>query len=125
MSNADFSRPKKYRGLSTSLRSGRDDTSVGAIGWEGMSDGLTVQINGVERSFAELRAGAPLAGVVDALGLKADRVAVELNGEIAPRTAWAERLVKDGDRLEIVHFVGGGFDKQEQRQKRSRRGRKG
>ena len=50
-----------------------------------MSDGLTVQIaNRVERSFAErCGAGAPLAGVVDALGLKADRVAVELNGEIA------------------------------------------
>jgi sulfur carrier protein len=88
-----------------------------------MSDGLTVQINGVVRSFAELRAGVPLAGVVEALGLKADRIAVELNGEIAPRTAWAEQVVKAGDRLEIVHFVGGGCDEQEQRQKRSRKGR--
>jgi sulfur carrier protein len=73
-----------------------------------MSDGLTVQINGKERSFAELRAGVPLAGLVEALGLKADRIAVELNGTIAPRTEWAERVVKDGDRVEIVHFVGGG-----------------
>jgi sulfur carrier protein len=88
-----------------------------------MSDGLTVQINGAARSFADLRAGVALAGVVEALGLKADRIAVELNGEIAPRTAWAERAVKDGDRLEIVHFVGGGCEKQRQRQKRSRKGR--
>jgi sulfur carrier protein len=73
-----------------------------------MSEGLTVQINGVARSFAELREGVQLAAVVEALGLKADRIAVELNGEIAPRTAWVERVLKAGDRLEIVHFVGGG-----------------
>lgn len=40
--------------------------------------------------------------------LKADRVAVEHNGVIAPRTTWAQVQVDAGDRLEIVHFVGGG-----------------
>jgi thiamine biosynthesis protein ThiS len=35
-------------------------------------------------------------------------VAVELNREIAPRSTWAETKLNDGDRLEIVHFVGGG-----------------
>jgi sulfur carrier protein len=34
---------------------------------------------------------------------------VELNGEIAPRTTWTARTVSEGDRLEIVHFVGGGL----------------
>jgi hypothetical protein len=40
--------------------------------------------------------------------MKPDRVAVELNREIAPRNTWLEIQIKDGDRLEIVHFVGGG-----------------
>jgi sulfur carrier protein len=65
-------------------------------------------INGQPRSFAELQPGVALAEVVAALGLKADRIAVELNGEIAPRMSWAERVVREGDRLEVVHFVGGG-----------------
>jgi len=40
--------------------------------------------------------------------MKADRVAVELNLDIAPRDRWRETTLKEGDRLEIVHFVGGG-----------------
>jgi thiamine biosynthesis protein ThiS len=40
--------------------------------------------------------------------MKGDRVAVELNREIVPRPEWPGTLLKDGDRLEIVHFVGGG-----------------
>jgi thiamine biosynthesis protein ThiS len=73
-----------------------------------MNEPLKVQINGQPRSMAELTAGVSLADLLAALGLKADRIAVELNGEIAPRTTWAETTVKDGDRLEVVHFVGGG-----------------
>ncbi len=42
------------------------------------------------------------------LGLKGDRVAVEHNGNIVPRAEWANTSLEDGDRLEIVHFVGGG-----------------
>jgi sulfur carrier protein len=73
-----------------------------------MGAGLTVQLNGQSRSLAGLQSGASLLDVVVALGLKADRIAVELNGEIAARAAWAGRPVSEGDRLEIVHFVGGG-----------------
>ena len=40
--------------------------------------------------------------------MKGDRVAVELNREIVPRARWIDTSLKDGDRLEIVHFVGGG-----------------
>jgi sulfur carrier protein len=94
--------------------------------------GLTVQLNGQNRSFEGLQAGVALAAVVEALGLKADRIAVELNGEIAPRTAWGERTVSEGARLEIVHFVGGGaglvrWEDQRQRdeQRRSREGGEG
>jgi len=42
------------------------------------------------------------------LGLQGDRVAIEQNGNIVPRADWANAGLKDGDRLEIVHFVGGG-----------------
>ena len=42
--------------------------------------------------------------------MKQDRVAVELNREIVPRTQWDETQLSEGDRLEIVHFVGGGID---------------
>jgi sulfur carrier protein len=40
--------------------------------------------------------------------MKSDRVAVELNRDIVPRDRWAETTLNDGDRLEVVHFVGGG-----------------
>jgi thiamine biosynthesis protein ThiS len=67
-------------------------------------------INGEERSFAD---PAPplqltLSALVDALDMKSDRVAVELNREIVPRDRWPQTPLKDGDRLEVVHFVGGG-----------------
>jgi sulfur carrier protein len=69
---------------------------------------LTIQLNGQHRTFTELTSPADLASVIITLGLKADRVAVEHNGEIVSRAKWGEARVADGDRLEIVHFVGGG-----------------
>ena len=69
---------------------------------------LTLILNGQTREFAELSQNATLAGVLGVLALKSDRVAVELNGMIAPRETWAACAVQDRDRLEIVHFVGGG-----------------
>ena len=62
-------------------------------------------INGAEREFANV---ATLASLVEQLGMKADRVAVELNREIVSRDRWNQTRLSDGDRLEIVHFVGGG-----------------
>ena len=70
--------------------------------------GLSVTINGNTREFERLEAGASLADVVAELKLKADRVAVERNGDIAVRESWSEVRVEPGDRLEVVHFVGGG-----------------
>ncbi len=66
---------------------------------------MVLTINGEERTFAAL---PNLAALVEQLGMKSDRVAVELNRDIVPRTRWSETPLKDGDRLEIVHFVGGG-----------------
>jgi sulfur carrier protein len=62
-------------------------------------------INGEERTFAD---PPNLAALVKELGIKSDRVAVELNRDIVPRGRWTETPLKSGDRLEIVHFVGGG-----------------
>ena len=66
---------------------------------------MRLTINGEERSF-EL--GLDLAGLVEALGLDARKVAVERNLEIVPRSTYARVMLADGDRLEIVQFVGGG-----------------
>ena len=62
-------------------------------------------INGNEQSFA---APLTLAQLIEQLGMKGDRVAAELNREIVARAQWTETSLQDGDRLEIVHFVGGG-----------------
>jgi sulfur carrier protein len=62
-------------------------------------------INGEDKTFSD---ALTLAQLVEQLGMKGDRVAVELNREIVSRAQWAETTLKDGDRLEVVHFVGGG-----------------
>jgi len=66
---------------------------------------MRVQINGEEK---ELPGNFKLSELVEHLGLKADRLAVELNRDVIPRTQWGETQLHEGDRLEIVHFVGGG-----------------
>jgi thiamine biosynthesis protein ThiS len=66
---------------------------------------MNLTINGEERV---LPTAETLAALVDQLGMKSDRVAIELNREIVPRDQWLRTPLQDGDRLEIVHFVGGG-----------------
>jgi len=66
---------------------------------------MKLLINGEERSFGD---DLTLAALVDQLGVKPDRVAVELNHNIVRRDAWGATALRDGDRLEVVHFVGGG-----------------
>lgn len=68
---------------------------------------MTLHINGEARTFAD-PVPATLAALIDSLGMKSDRVAVELNRDIVPRDRWAVTELHDDDRLEIVHFVGGG-----------------
>lgn len=67
---------------------------------------MKLEINGNTREFA---ADLTLAGLIEQLGMKPDRVAVELNREIISRDLWSSTALRDGDRLEIVHFVGGGI----------------
>jgi len=69
---------------------------------------MKLQINGEERTFSDVSLPFTLASLLEALGMKADRVAIELNRDIVPRDRWAETKLNEGDRLEVVHFVGGG-----------------
>ncbi len=66
---------------------------------------MKLQINGQEKTYEE---ALTLAGLIAQMGLKTDRVAVELNLNIVPRDRWAQTNLSDGDRLEVVQFVGGG-----------------
>jgi sulfur carrier protein len=68
---------------------------------------MTLHLNGEEKSF-DVTAPFTLAALIESLGMKSDRVAVELNRDIVPRDQWTETILNEGDRLEIVHFVGGG-----------------
>jgi thiamine biosynthesis protein ThiS len=69
---------------------------------------MNLQINGEPHALADAEAGFTLAALIESLNMKPDRVAVELNREIVPRDRWPQTQLKEGDRLEIVHFVGGG-----------------
>lgn len=69
---------------------------------------LTLILNGQSRVFKSIPQPASLEQLIEELGLKSDRVAVEHNGEIVPKAVWAGIILGEGDRLEVVHFVGGG-----------------
>lgn len=73
-----------------------------------MQQGLTIQLNGTERTFDGLGSCPTIADLVSALQFRADRVALERNGEIVSRAAWSATNLLSGDRIELVHFVGGG-----------------
>ena len=66
---------------------------------------MRLLLNGEERDVAEV---VTIADLVAALGLDARKVAVERNLEIGPKSLHATTALTDGDRIEIVQFVGGG-----------------
>ena len=68
-------------------------------------DTLSIHVNGERRHG---RAGLTSAGLAADLGLAPEKVAVERNRSVVPRSTLAEVLIEDGDEIEIVHFVGGG-----------------
>ncbi len=68
---------------------------------------ITITLNGDPRRIA---AGATVAALLAELDLPADKVAVERNLAIVPRSGFGDVVLTDGDSLEIVHFVGGGQD---------------
>lgn len=66
---------------------------------------MRLTVNGEQRGFDRVR---DLAGLMVCLGLDPRKVAVERNLAIVPRSAYAATLLAEGDRIEIVHFIGGG-----------------
>ena len=70
---------------------------------------MEIVLNGKPREVGLDPQEATVDGLIEALEMKADRIAVERNGEIVRRSDWAATRVLGGDRFEIVHFVGGGM----------------
>jgi len=68
---------------------------------------MKIYLNGELREVPE---NLSLTALLEWLKLPTDRVAVERNREIAPRSTWDSTLIQPDDRLEVVHFVGGGAD---------------
>jgi thiamine biosynthesis protein ThiS len=66
---------------------------------------LQVEINGERRDVAR---GLMLGQLVEQLALAPERLAIELNRKVVRRADWPGTPLKEGDRIEIVHFVGGG-----------------
>lgn len=66
---------------------------------------IGVHLNGEPR---DVRDGATVADLVRDLGLEGKPVAVEVNRRVVPRARHGETRLAEGDRIEIVHFVGGG-----------------
>ena len=66
---------------------------------------MKVFVNGDEKDFDTEMS---LAELVERLDLPALRIAIELNREVVRRSVWGSTMLKDDDRIEIVHFVGGG-----------------
>ncbi len=66
---------------------------------------MRVYVNGESR---EIQGNPSLAELINELDLPAARIAVEVNREVVRRAEWANTMLRDEDKIEIVHFVGGG-----------------
>lgn len=66
---------------------------------------MKIFLNGEERGFLD---GLTVSALLEGIGIQKERVAVELNLEIVPKKNFEDTVLKDGDRVEIVNFVGGG-----------------
>ena len=66
---------------------------------------MQIFINGDPKTVDQ---GCTITWLLDLLNIGRERVAVEVNMEIAPKTAYDSHILADGDKIEIVHFVGGG-----------------
>jgi thiamine biosynthesis protein ThiS len=71
----------------------------------GGGENMNITLNGASHATPD---DLTLAELVAQLELSAERVAMELNGEIIPRAQWRDTPLREGDRIELVHFVGGG-----------------
>ena len=70
-----------------------------------MAPMIDITLNGQQRSLDD---GVTAEGLINLLTLADQRIAIEINGEIVPRSTFPERRIVTGDRVEIVRAVGGG-----------------
>ncbi len=66
---------------------------------------MEITLNG--EKFA-LETGSNIVNLIDKLDLDVDKLAIERNLEIVPKSKFAMTIIEEGDKLEIVHFIGGG-----------------
>ena len=66
---------------------------------------MEITLNG--KKF-NLETGSNIVNLIDKLDLNADKLAIERNLEIVPKSKFAMTIIEEGDKLEIVHFIGGG-----------------
>ena len=66
---------------------------------------MEIQLNGETREIGD---SSNLIDLIKSLGLAPERVAIELNREVIRKPDWETTVLKENDRVEIVHFVGGG-----------------
>jgi thiamine biosynthesis protein ThiS len=69
---------------------------------------LRIQVNGESRAVPEKLS---LGDLVAHLNLSLERLAIELNHQVVRRSEWPATILKEDDRVEVVHFVGGGQDR--------------
>ncbi len=66
---------------------------------------MNIHINGEQK---KIEAGTSISALIAVLGIAPSQIAVELNGTIAPKSAHGTTQLSEGDRVEIVRFIGGG-----------------
>ena len=66
---------------------------------------MNIILNGQAHTLTD---NTPLTQLIDSLGLTGKRIAIELNNTIVPRSTHSTTMLAEGDRVEIVHAIGGG-----------------
>ena len=66
---------------------------------------MEITLNGEKYT---LETGSNIVNLIDKLDLNVDKLAIERNLEIVPKSKFAMTIIEEGDKLEIVHFIGGG-----------------
>jgi len=69
-----------------------------------MAQPISIRLNGEQKEVA----ATTLAELVAELGLQSRMIAIELNLEVVPKSQYDDTPLKDGDRIELVHMIGGG-----------------
>ena len=93
-----------FRGPLFLMASGGKCLPCSLAGREGRQD-VVIRVNGTEEAYSE---EMTVMEYVSAKGYRTNRIAVERNGQIVPKNAYESTVIKDGDSLEVVSFVGVG-----------------